>query len=558
MKQRHLLGLCSVLVLSIVLHSCGSAAKDAVPVPKDAAFVLHLNTKSLNSKLSWEEIKQTSWFKDAQSTNMNRELSATDSLARQLMQDPESSGIDTKDEIVFFVKRINTKEGFFVVGGRVKDAAKFEAFNKKMSDNQAGTAAKEGDITSMSLNKKVLASWSGNKFLYVIDGNTSAFNPSRGMEDLQFDSSGNVIPPADDEIADEDVKPADLKGYTTRLYNLKSDSLLGNDSRYSDLLKTDADMHFWMNSEQIYGSTMPFGVMSMLKLEKYIKGSVTAASLNFDNGKIVMQAKSYSNEEMSNLAKKYSGDNINANFLERIPSDSVAALVILNYKPEGLKEFLKIGGLDGMVNSFMAEIGITLDDFVAANGGDVMFALTDIQMKPYTINLGEGMEPYTTTKPEMQVLFATSVGNKASFDKLVNIGKKYSQQMRIDTMVFYSLTDKLFAAGSEQSIVDQFVKGGNRNQPFASKLKDHPMAAYVDLQRFMRAFGSMARDSSAVEQLNASLNFWQDITMTGGDFKDGGVEQQWEVNLVDKNTNSLKQLNQYADKMAQASKQRGF
>jgi hypothetical protein len=43
---------------------------------------------------------------------------------------------------------------------------------------------------------------------------------------------------------------------------------------------------------------------------------------------------------------------------------------------------------------------------------------------------------------------------------------------------------------------------------------------------------------------------WQDVTVTGGDFKDKSSEGQFEINLVDKNTNSLKQLNQYIDKVS--------
>jgi hypothetical protein len=56
--------------------------------------------------------------------------------------------------------------------------------------------------------------------------------------------------------------------------------------------------------------------------------------------------------------------------------------------------------------------------------------------------------------------------------------------------------------------------------------------------------------NSKTEAVNISLNMWQDILAKGGDFKDKASEFEFEINLVDKNTNSLKQLNQYMDKMA--------
>lgn len=59
----------------------------------------------------------------------------------------------------------------------------------------------------------------------------------------------------------------------------------------------------------------------------------------------------------------------------------------------------------------------------------------------------------------------------------------------------------------------------------------------------------MSKDGGS-EMTEASLNMWQDITGTGGEFKDKYSEAEFEINLVDKNTNSLKQLNQYIDKMA--------
>ncbi|MEI9958148.1 MAG: hypothetical protein WDM90_17995 [Ferruginibacter sp.] len=39
--------------------------------------------------------------------------------------------------------------------------------------------------------------------------------------------------------------------------------------------------------------------------------------------------------------------------------------------------------------------------------------------------------------------------------------------------------------------------------------------------------------------------------MQGGNYEDGGLTQHIEINLMDKNTNSLKQLNQYLGLMAQ-------
>jgi len=54
--------------------------------------------------------------------------------------------------------------------------------------------------------------------------------------------------------------------------------------------------------------------------------------------------------------------------------------------------------------------------------------------------------------------------------------------------------------------------------------------------------------------LDASLKMWQDILVTGGKVKNGSMNYDVEINLVDKNVNSLKQLNQYFDKLSLAKK----
>ncbi len=544
MKSRVLFTLYSALALTVLLYSCSSTDKNALPVPKDAAFVLHLNAKSLTSKLTWDEIKQTSWFQEGQA-------SANDSFIKQLLNDPETSGIDTKDDLVFFAKRLNNEEGFAVLAGRVKDAAAFEAFNKKMSTGGAATAVKEGDITVMSVNKKALASWSGNKFVYVIDMNTPKMDWNKlDTSAMTFDSSGNIVsPPVKDEEVYE-TSPADLKGYATRLFKMTGDSLLVSDSRYSDLLKKDADMHLWSSAEHAYGGGLPFGMLSMLKLDNYFKNSVSTATLNFENGKIVLNGKSFSNEQMTNLMKKYQGKNINTDLIQRIPSDTVLGVLVMNYPPEGLKEFLKLGGLDGMANNFLGEVGLTLDDFISANKGDMMIAVTNFGWQERKIEMGEGAEPFVTRRPEPQIIFANAIGNKASFDKLVGVGKKFGEGMNSGDkqFVFYNMNNDLFVMGTSQQLVDDYLKGGNKSFAFTSKIKDHPFGMYVDLQKVMaRSFN--VKDSAAKRTYDASLAMWEDVVITGGEFSDGGIEQHLEINLVDKNTNSLKQLNQYADKM---------
>ncbi|RYF86918.1 MAG: hypothetical protein EON98_02200 [Chitinophagaceae bacterium] len=81
MKRTPILSLLAALV--IVLASCKGGNKANLAIPKDAAMVFHINAKSLSSKLTWDEIKGTTWFKEAYEESK-------DSFAKKLMDNPEA------------------------------------------------------------------------------------------------------------------------------------------------------------------------------------------------------------------------------------------------------------------------------------------------------------------------------------------------------------------------------------------------------------------------------------------------------------------------------------
>src|SRR5690242_11252474 len=124
MRPRRISLLLAAVILLIAV-SCNKGGKSGLLVPKDAAIVFHVNSSSLTSKLSWTEITQTEWFKDGSSK-------ATDTLALQILKDPSSSGIDTKEDFVVYIKK-QGNGGYVAMTGTVKDAEAFKAFNVKAS-----------------------------------------------------------------------------------------------------------------------------------------------------------------------------------------------------------------------------------------------------------------------------------------------------------------------------------------------------------------------------------------------------------------------------------------
>ena len=536
MKKIPLYLLLLVTYASLIV-SCKQANKMGAMVPNDAGMVLHLNANSLTSKLSWEEIKQTNWFKEMYA-------GAPDSLGKKIMDDPANSGMDIKSDFVFFLKN-QGNNGYMVFEGYLKDVTAFEAFNKTIANN--ASTVKDGEFSSIKLPEGGMVTWNKERFVYVIDAPNMNMNRRFSME------GGDVTEPAT-------LSADTLMTIGKSLFNLKSSKSLGGNEKFGDMVKEEGDLHLWLNSEYLSGG-MAAGALSMMKVNTLIQGNVSATTINFDNGKITMKSKGYYNKELSRLFDKYEAKDISTELVNRIPSQNIYAAFVMNYHPEGLKQFMKVIGVDGMVNGFLGQANYTIDEFVKANKGELIIAVSDfgVTKRMDTINV-PGKEPMTYERPgpDAKVLFATSIKDRAAFDKLIGAFKAQGVDdfSELAPDITYKLDNNWFAISNSGDQVNKFLSGGNNNHAFASKISGHPFGGYVDIQKIIKSTQGTAKDSSDLIAYNASLQMWQDVIMTGGEYKNGALSGEVELNLVNKSTNSLKQLSTYFDQLSKIIKEK--
>ncbi|HYO21524.1 MAG TPA: DUF4836 family protein [Flavisolibacter sp.] len=522
MKKNLILSLLVAFV--VVLASCKGGNKASLSIPKDAAIVFHINASSLSSKLTWDEIKKTEWFKEAYAESK-------DSFAKKLMENPEASGLDVKSDFAFFMKK-RGRGGFGVFEGGVKNAAAFEALAKKMSKQEKAT--KDGDWHVIVAENSTVAMWNDSKFAVISDMPMGDFNPMGGggmREKKRFGADS-------------------LKAFGKEVMTLDADESLFNDDRFASVMKEESDMHFWMNSGVFYSDMA--GMLSMMKFGALLEDNVTAASINFEDGKIAARMKQYYGKEMQKVMDKWKFKNVDASVLNRIPSENVIGVMAMNMEPEGLKEFMKAIGMDGFINMALSKMEITFDEIIAATKGEFVMALTDLQMKDTTItypaNGDEKPASYTSRQPDMNVLFAASVNNKSSFDKVLSTFTRETGNMPFS----YQLNNDWFVAGNKAETVNAFAKGGSIKHAFTEKISGHPFGFYLDLQRLLKT--NFSQDAASKAGLAESAAFWQDVVMVANEYKNGVATSELVVNLVDKKTNSLKQLNQYIEKMKAVKK----
>ena len=499
-----------------LFSSCSKSNKVGRYIPKSASFVVHINGASVTSKLPWEEVKQNQLFQEIYSDT------AMDAVIKAALDNPENTGIDVKNDLMFFIQK-DSIGGYAVLQGVVKDADKFKAFYTTATK---GTVVSGKDGMNSLSNDKMIATWNKDRFSVLFDvPELNDLNRNR-MAMPGMDSSAPAPTP---------IIKRDLHASSDMIFNLEEKNSLGKEDKFGELVNTKGDIHFWMNITEITSNTPGMAALSMMNLSKLYEGSLFTGTATFEEGKINVDMKSYAGKEMTDLFKKYEGSKISGDMVKRIPSKDVAVLFAMNFKPEGLKEFIKLAGMEGFANMGAGYLGFTLDDFVKANKGDIVLSVSDIAKD-------------TLGKQEANILFSASINDKASFGKLIEAGKKMGKGRFSDSTpppVFYNTTDNYFAIGNKQSTVDSYIKTAGTNADLFDKISGSPVGAFINFQYIMRAMTPSGSDSLKTAVHNASVQMWDNMIVKGGEFKDGGIIQHMEVNLVDKKVNSLKQLNSY-------------
>ena len=525
MKLRFCLPVVALFTVIISVVSCKKNNAEGRYIPSDANLAVHINLKSLSSKLPWSEIKTNLLFKDTYNTDST--------WIRNLLDSPAAAGIDTDKDIVFFAQK-ETNGGYVAIEGSIKDEAAFKTFCSRTTDN--ATLTENDGINYMSRFPACIG-WNNERFVYIMDA-----PHLQKMDDLHRRMKRDSI-----DITDH--KSRDITATCKNIFLLEEKKSLAADDKFSALLKEQGDLHVWINTEDFYKDVRLPGMFSLVNLENFYKESITTASVNFENGSIKINAHSYSNKALAAIYEKFSGGKVNEAMLKRLPGKDVAAALAVNFKPEAFLEIVKLLKLDGIVNAASPVIGFNTNDFIKANKGDIAIGVADYKMVNDSITPEETNMPFAITKPVFNYVFAASVADTTSFNKLIfNAKRGVAAFINTDEVTLaYNYNSSYFSLSNTQSGADAFINAPANNREFISKISGSPVGGYINLQSVIKAFETLAtKDSSSKIMYDASLKLWDNVLLKGGEFANGALNYTIEINMLDKNTNSLKQLNQYA------------
>lgn len=523
MKTKFFYSFLALIAGMVLFSSCKKSNDAGKYIVKDAAFVMVANGESISKKLPWEELRNGEMFKELSSDSSMNEFT------KQAMENPDVTGIDIKSNITTFVVKDSTG-GYATVEGNIKDAAKFKSY---FTGSIKGATSNEKDGYSFLVKEKMTLGWNKDRFIIVYD--LPQLNDMNGMPSLNG---------LDDSIYNSPAAPVLRNGteLIKSLFNLKEENSLAKNEKFGDLMNEKGDFHFYFNAENFSPGSMGMAALAMLNIGKLTEGAVATGVANFEDGKIVVDIKSYSGKELSEIWKKYNGKSINTDMIKRSPVQKVAVAIGFNFQPQGVQEFLRLTGLEGFANLGAKQFGFSVDDFVKANKGDLAITVGD-----FTDSSGAGSS-------DPQAVFSVSVNDKVAFAKLIAAASKARGGTGLDKMG-YSVNDNYFALATTKSLADAYMTGtSNNNYDFISDISGEPIGAYINLQYLISVMSKNETDTLSQRQSALSLAMWDHAIFKGGDYVDGALKQHGEIILINKKMNSLRQLNSYANKMSAIQK----
>ncbi|WP_298739317.1 DUF4836 family protein [uncultured Chitinophaga sp.] len=488
--------LLTALTAAIVFSSCSKIPEESKHIPKSAGVVVGVNSKQIVQKLITSGITVDKLFTALQGKD-------TSSEAAKALKSLEDSGVDLNSN--FFAAMVfgPGKQSYASFTGSLKDAAKFEAF---MKENSPGFSSKtQNDFTYAWLqDNESIVGWTKSSVIFL-----KPFDLDKLKNKGRVPVPGIPGPDDQDSIDEEEddaatAAPAALvtvdaaieeqwAGVLDNLFHLKDSETAGSIEAFKGLLKESADMTFFIHPEVIYNNQV---TMLPANLKKLLEDCYYAGSVNFDNGQVVMNGKSYAGKEMSDIYKKYGNNALDVDMLEKYPGDSIDMFLAYGFDLRMVGDIIKSTGTDGIVNMMMGKSGLTLDDVLNAFKGQMIFAASDFSVKKKPLAY---FPQDSTTRPDSKWVFAMKVGDKAAFEKLMNSsllsnifhkeGDNYVLEQQIPNMPALSVTDKFITAASDSMWLQQYLAGKSKAKldgDIAGKIKGNPMGAYVNIEKLVK------------------------------------------------------------------------
>lgn len=477
-------------------------------------FVLDMNWKSLSEKAAKANIKWDSLFSSLSSHDADSSIAE----GKKRLEDFMHSGVDLESNVYMYVKtggsmmKGQTVSGGIIAG--IKDVAVFESYIKKQPG--AAEVKKEGNYSYTTIDDNLFVGW--NKDVVIVSGDGG-----------QTADKTNASTPAQ---------------ILTPIFSLKEDESVASIPEFADLVQEKGDMIVWTNSSNAL-STVP--LLGLTKAADLLKDSYGGGTVNFEDGKVVADFKSYSGKDLEAIWKKYAGPTVNMDMVNQYPSP-VSGFAVFSFNPEIITEIIKFAGMESTANQFLEKAGFSLADITKAFKGDFAIVFSDLGVKETETDY-DGVK-IKGSVPEAKLLFNATIGDKASYDKIVTSLAKSGNMIEENGQfvppgfdgISWNMNGKNLIIATDSSLVQPYLANkGNAAVPadIAEKAKGKSMAVYININQVL---GSISGDSSVNKATALAKETFKDIMVTSDNFNGKYVGGNLQLTTANDKENSLATL----------------
>ncbi len=536
-----------LVLSSLFIILLAASCKKLVPlqvkhIPKNASFVAVINAKSIGTKMLQNQSTLESILKSATGTDTSA------NKGKQEWEELQASGIDlSKNFYISMAQKdgggITSGKGTMVIAaiGSLTDGDKLEKYLKKKMPTSEIRKEKTYSFTTVEGDNMI--AW--DKDLVI-----AMSYQSQGGRQMEFDSATGEFNFKNPVSADNNLK-TEMENY----FALKEDMSVAAIPEFRDLMQSNADASMWVNAS---------GYMDMFPLprvKELFQNTFSAYTLNFEDGKVVVDGKSYLSKQLRDIYDKYSKAEADMSLVEKYPSDKINGFFVAGMDPQMISDIVKFLELGGMADAQLTKMmgsNYTLQDLLKAFKGDMAFVASDFAMKPVLGPDGEVM----TQIPNVKMLGNIAVGDKAQMNKLMD--KMAEMKMVEKSGTGYTLTpeikkigmsasidDKNIVIASNDTIINNYKSGTNKatiDKEILSNSKGKSVVFYMNLQSFINAAQSAyATDSAKNAMLVKAKETFKD--MSGSVNKPGGksMESHYELRFINDKENSLTSILKFAE-----------
>lgn len=475
-------------------------------IPTDAPVVVKMNVGEVLKKSEIKEIKE---FQEELESSIEDEIEEAQvkELCKEIIKNPKKSGFDVMSPVAIAVTDMDNPQMLFVapVDSRKKLEENLEVLIDTYDDSGL-TLDKQDDYTVIKAgrDKDVSIAFNDKRFVFVGSFNGKA------------KSAGRFVTQEKDK------------------------SILSQDT-YNDFVKSKDDLVCFVNCDPMIDFIKKNAADANFDT-KLIKGTSYYASLNFENGKVVLKTKVNPGEKMRQICEKTYAQP-DRSLLNNVPKNAfaVAQMGIGDLKPyfKALKKVLPASERNAFMREFNRETGnnYDFDDLAELLTGSVAaYAVLTDDVPDFGVVVKGKEELFDIVKDVVDKQIRSEEEYElyygSDYRSIVRNGDTYTFNPNSSQPYYLTIDGKLLTFTSKKNGVGTSYNG----QPGEEYIKNG--GCYIDLEKLW-SNSEIKKGLKEVAGLSAFAKIFKSFHYT---MAEGGLESETVLEMADGDKNALAQI----------------